>query len=165
MNFELLISEISFNPPNLWCFFAVICMPSQSSTETSRVIVSFPRDVIVERDSILLFFGFSARNELTDVKSCSCVNICRVEISLRRGNVTSSKVRSTYYVYWCDCNNVASFVVVSQRFLHHLVSAHNERLRQFTHGIFSAFLVLGISRKPPGPWSFQHWPSHYLCSP
>lgn len=109
---------------------------------------------------------FAARNELTDVKSCSCVNICWVEISLRRDNTTGSKVRNTYY-----CNNVASCVVVSQRFLHRLVSTCNERLCQFTHGIFSSSCtwhfkkVLGISRKPPGPWSVQHWPSHFLCNP
>lgn len=165
MNFELLISEIPFNPPNLWCSFSVICMPSQSSTETSRVIVSFLRDVIVERDSIPDYYFFSARNELSDVKSCSCVNICWVKIPLRGGDITSREVRDTCYVYWCDSNNVASFVVVSQRFLHHLVSTCNERLCQFTHGIFSAFLILGISRKPLGPWSVQPWPSHYLCNP
>lgn len=48
ISFELLISGITSNPPNLSCSFSVICMPSQSSTETSRVIVSFSRDVIVE---------------------------------------------------------------------------------------------------------------------
>lgn len=116
VNFELLIGELLPNPPNLWYSFSVICMPSQSSTETSRVIVSFPRDAILECESIpggffvCSFWGiFSARNELTDVKSCSFVNICQIEISLRRSSITNNKIGDACCFFWFDCNNIASF--------------------------------------------------------
>lgn len=94
ISFELLISGITSNPPNLSCSFSVICMPSQSSTETSRVIVSFFRDVIIE-PAFLAGFFFPARNVLIEENNSSCVIICWVEIWLRRCNMIIRKVMLT----------------------------------------------------------------------